>query len=1250
VTTLIVPIDVAALCVGKPDVTGEDPGGIAGILAPMADFAVLPYAAGGTVHNRGPYLSAEVMANSAAFTGAVPLLQGIHLHWALPAGLAHGVQGTDGKQEFPAVPERWLVTRIVVDTAASGKPAVSSRSWVVESDRLSVTPTAQPGLQQPTVPMSPVPGQNFRYLGASFDLADWHEAGGTVERLHPLTAIGYGEPAFAGFYPNSSTAFGFLDTLDDLAGYSPATSTVSYHVAGWYADSTDDPLSGGGVVSGDNRYGWTWTGTPAPTATVCSGGVTGIAWDPAAEYLGDAPQPLTVAVADTGAEALSALMASLLAGHGDPAGQIERLLNALQFGLLSNSAHVDSLPAFGEAMHGASFGAIQGGSAWSVVTEGGPKDGPEGGEVTLPDALAAELNALNVLQLRAAGLVFEAQARQRQLFADWYKYLLVRYDPDQVPSELRAQAGAVQAYLDERAQAIGAILASGGTLDVLRTSVADAAAAITAKLPAGLTLSGDTAAPPYYEPADPALVLAGADVTVAARHRPLTFGVGAPRADAAGESGSGLPCRLDSQVVSAVTLQAGLIHASSQQVVDATALPGLAVLPGQAPAVLVQTLLREAFLLSPPLQPAVAAACAALGGAGNPAVLDFAGTVSLLGAAAEQFAGGTAPAQVAYAGTAPDPVMVNAWAGTPWLPLLLQYEVAFHPMRFIDPVSGGAYPYDFVDASFTLPIDGVDLEYANGQPQGLQVYSGSTLLTGGAVADMTGEIQRFLGSTAYSDPELAGILARIQALPLLAQRLTGSVQAMLMQSLALQMPVSDPPASPPQARFAAEIAAAIGDQTSVAPLPEESFNPLRAGTLALRQVRIVDAFGRFKDYPAPTVVLSSALRPPKTLPLPAGTAFLAPRITQAARLLFRWLAASDDDVETSSHPATTPVIGWLVPNWLDRALAIYDAAGTALGALTLSADDSSALWTPAPGGPFGPAATIGTVFSGQNQHLADFAAAVYAGGAATFLAPFMAAVRDALDFTLPAGFRENAETAVLAGQPLAIARAGLGLQVPGGTAASQSWANFAARVLDRALPDDAGLTEVRFPVRLGGPHRLDDSLVGFWLPTGDSTDWLTFYAPGATQPQGGVGPPAQNTITLTPQPGAGSQCMVTLLLDPRGSVHATSGVLPVAEAAIPPDHYTSAIASLSLALATRPVLSGSSVATEMSLALPKVSSGQWSWVTVTVGQWQTASAADAVASATLNYTPQRVSEGWLVLRPDSTAPSSDGADERGNRP
>ena len=572
--------------------------------------------------------------------------------------------------------------------------------------------------------------------------------------------------------------------------------------------------------------------------------------------------------------------------------------------------------------------------------------------------------------------------------------------------------------------------------------------------------------------------------------------------------------------------------------------------------------------------------------------------MSALQQAVDQFVAGTAPDDVAYQGSAPDATAVSAWARTPWLPLLLQYETGFQPMRYIDPQSGGDYPPDFVNDSFTLAPGAVDIEYASGQPQRLATYTGSTLLANGVVADMTGEIQRFLSNTGNSDPELTQVLAQLRLLPLLAQRLTGATEAMLMHDLVLQLPVHDPLASEAQAWLISEVATAVREERSVAPLPEEGFNPLRAGALSILRLRIVDAFGRFKDYVEPPVVLSAALRPPAALSLPAGTAFLPPRITQPSRLLFRWLAASDDSVESNAHPATTPVFGWLVPNWLDRTLAIYNAAGTALGELTLSVGDTSVLWTPAPGGQFPPTASIEAVFAGQHPQLRDFAIAVYADGDPTFLSPFFAAIRESLDFTLPAAFRESAETAVIAGQPLALARADLSLEVPGGTALSQSWPSFATRVLNTNVPpDDAGLHAVEFPVRLGGPQRLDDSLVGFWL-TGDdgTTDWLSCYVPGVGASKGGVRPPAQDTITLCPAAGGGVAVPLTLLLDPRGSVHATTGVLPVTQITIPPEHYTASLASLYLALATRPVLSASNIP-DMSLALPKVSDGQWAWVT-----------------------------------------------------
>src|SRR5580704_6215345 len=37
---------------------------------------------------------------------------GIHLHWALPDGLAHGAKDANEELKFPQIPNRWLVVRL----------------------------------------------------------------------------------------------------------------------------------------------------------------------------------------------------------------------------------------------------------------------------------------------------------------------------------------------------------------------------------------------------------------------------------------------------------------------------------------------------------------------------------------------------------------------------------------------------------------------------------------------------------------------------------------------------------------------------------------------------------------------------------------------------------------------------------------------------------------------------------------------------------------------------------------------------------------------------------------------------------------------------------------------------------------------------------------------------------------------------------------------------------------------------------
>lgn len=1233
-TTLIVPIRVSALCVGEVDAAsalGQ---------SPMANFSHLPYASGGTVHNRGPYTSTRALAAAGPFEGAVALPLGVHLHWTLPAGLCHAVQREEGgEMVFPAVPNRWLVVRVAV-TESNGSTATAS--WIVESDRLSTTPTAAPGLVQPTVPVEGMPGQGFRYLGQSFTSDSWRENEDAAERLSPLTAVGYGEPTFASYYPNCSTVFGFYD---HAPACDPGTQSLTYYVAGWYADADADPLSGGGVAPGDNPYGWTWGEGETPTQTLCAGAIGGVRWDPGTRYLGTAPSPLTAALAASPQEALSALMADALAKANpwQDLSNAEALLNALQFGLLSRPVTPDSLEEFEESVHAAGFDALGGGALWSVVSASDTGDGGAGGEAPLPADLGAQLDRLNALQTRLDDLRRDVAARRRQAFVDWHKYLVTAYQPLLAPPALRPRLTDVARHLEGEVAELAAITGPGGAMEALEGQVDAAAGALAAALDPALRLVGDGLAPRFRQPGDPVLVLSGADVVP--RGRP----------DPAGASGGLLRCRRNPEVVSSATLAAGLVPGSEAVTLNASDLPSPPFLaPGFSGATFTAAY-NDAFYCTGGLQAAVARAVQTRGGAQNPASTSFSETVTRLRAAAAAFVAGETPAGVAYVGEAPAPRAAAGWDGTPWEPLLLQYEVTLGPLQAILP-SDGAAPYGegFILDRFAFDEDSIDLAYTGPVPEAHQAYEGSTVLSAGAATELAGSLRRWLAGTGSGDPRVAEALDAVTSMPLLAQGLGGMGAALLMRRQTLQMPIADPLAPAPVQPFVAAVAEAVGDERSLAPLPQVPFNPVRAGTLAVDRLALVDTFGQAREYDAPRVVVARGVAAPPGLGLAAGTAFLPPRIVQPSRLLFRWLSAAGAE-ESTPAPATSPILGWVVPNYLDRAFALYGGDGTPVGSLGLSADGGSVLWSVAPGGAWPLGTPMDTVMAGVDPNLAAFARSL-AGGGAAYFAPFFAAVREALDFALPERFREDVGTAVLLGQPLALARASLTLSLSGPAATDESWTSFTSAVLGGGDGDDGdgggpawdgGLTRVRFPVQLGAPSRLGDTLVGFWTAPEGETDWTTFYAPAAGAWDGRVGPPATDTVTLTPRAESAADVTVTLLLDPRGQVHATTGILPVGALAVPPSQYADALRSLAVAFGAGPVLSGSNLPAEgggappMSLVRPRVSSGAWSWVTVRDGAWASTELVDAPSAAgTLSYSPQRVSDGWMVLAGPGTESSS----------
>ncbi len=160
----------------------------------------------------------------APFDPAAPRDPGIHLHWAMPDALLRGTlaqrpDGSTNRLGLPALPDRWLVLRLL---APEGATEVSSRGWVLCADTGTVV-----ALDQWAGEQAPPAAARHTVLPAE------------------LTGSVGGSAQWASTYDAVIDRFAFHDPLDDLAEVAPGGLTgaqVGYLISGWWSHPELDPL------------------------------------------------------------------------------------------------------------------------------------------------------------------------------------------------------------------------------------------------------------------------------------------------------------------------------------------------------------------------------------------------------------------------------------------------------------------------------------------------------------------------------------------------------------------------------------------------------------------------------------------------------------------------------------------------------------------------------------------------------------------------------------------------------------------------------------------------------------------------------------------------------------------------------------------------------------------------------------------------------------------------------------------------
>ncbi|QDE94283.1 hypothetical protein BHS06_29140 [Myxococcus xanthus] len=612
----------------------------------------------------------------------------------------------------------------------------------------------------------------------------------------------------------------------------------------------------------------------------------------------------------------------------------------------------------------------------------------------------------------------------------------------------------------------------------------------------------------------------------------------------------------------------------------------------------------------------------------------------------------------------------NTWTESPWNPFMMHWSIQVAPAGRAD---NGDFNPDLLLEHYELKLQAVDMSLKPGEEEKLaqtaDTYSGISLLSPSAGLELRTRVLIWLedailaryyesedippeeqtagyleqhfaqvkdwylrehpGAT-IEDPVFTALWAydEVTRTPCLAQSLGNFSQVLMLREPTLQLKISDPTAFTNSLQFfiTETVRDAMGEEMQRRPLLMDRFNPLRAGAMNLTALWLVDSFGQVKEVIQGQEHVNVVTTTDQTPSTDKYDVLLSPRLSQPMRLRFEWLPAeASGGLRTSDHPDTNPVCGFLLVNNLDGALAVYDRHGRALGTV-----DRGNTWRTAPK----TGVAIRLDQNGQpvlpNAHLQRVVRHVMAQGA-DFLQPFLSAQRTALEAIDPEAYAENPSRALLVARPVAVVRAALKLEMLGPPTFDPS----ALATDGSGTITSRGIEKLKLPIRLGEYQQLDDGVVGYWRERSDgSYDEGIFYSPqtrGLNHPK--IRTYADDTLHLV-RSAESPTLSVTMLLDPRGQVHATTGVLPSPQLRIHPDAYSRAFAEMEVSFLTGPFLSDVGA---LRLPVPDEAGHVWSWVTQAPGgMWTETTELSPPNPRAAFSARQELREGWLILRKDGS--------------
>lgn len=1131
--------------------------------------------------------------------------KGIHLHWALPAALTNGIQ-KENKALFPAVPNRWLVIRTHID---GGKPVL--KKWLLESDYIGEYESDKSGwaLQLPDGSFSAP-----HSIGKATELGSWTEE---APRSHtPLTAMAPGNAAFAAIYEHCRNVFGLWD---DVSGAADKDTVFSYLVTGWYSDAAIEPLSNGDADLISNiRKKWQIPGMADtesfPDSILCHGYIHSVRWSPAERYLLPVKSaPVNTGVGMTSIEAKAAQLSR-------QTGAAEKMLTGYFYDALKDTVDNATLDTL---VDNNAYTSFDGGSLWEIkqvekeTTAATEKEMPLQSfpDATTNPALSVAFQRINEAQQAAdrqrgyrRSLMLEFRALcDKIIMADAAGDALLLTKLTANRGQLKNEIDGINAVIIEQEASIAS----------LKTTINQMPAFIKADNKPALFELLEKKMPRYWQANDVAVLFSGPGVTTSGRYK--------------NSDGSDvLTCRLPHNIITGMVLNDGdkVQDTTIQSGAFAPELKQLGSLARNAG--LIGQLYKEAILADPAWSVIWAQQYYQEQSGNRPLIKQLSVYLKAMLQLMEVSPADKCKGLVTGDGTviqsgSHDTLRrllqqrgIQGWQH-PWTPLYMIWYANFIPSYTIE---NGQWQYKAADWLWKDK----QYRYKGAAPDtaGSIAYSGKVLLT-----DMVN------GMLAQKLPDDVVVGEH------LSQALGSFADALLMRRQDIQLPLFKKPGEDttkllPDNTWNNYITADAGFLPDVAGLTERvpNFFPVRAGHLQFTRLWMTDTFGQVKKVIDNGVVTNNGLlHVSESLSQPdvAVQVTLPPRLVQPARLLFRWCAAAQAlPVESSNDPATNPVCGWLLPDALDQSLDVYEADGKKCGSLKMIVIGSGVQlqWTMPPG----VAEELLPEQAISNTYLLRFVKGLLnlrnrneqpAGGDA--LQSLFELCNNTALYLSASGGQQVSGVAGLMGQPLALVRASLQLELQGMPAQPQ---HNDHTITGAVLASPPGLAQLSFPVVLGDVRNNKDGLIGYFI-SGKNEDFTKMHISyGMPLPEGDYFTSGDIQLSLN---AGGQKEEVVILMDPRGGVQVDAGMLPSKFIDLPTVHTGQGLKHMQLDMLAAPFLS-----TVAAPFLPVGAEPGRQWVLkqqTTSGGWRQTALDSQAQPRISSFNTQVIQEGYLSLQP-----------------